>query len=212
MTANFDRFNASFDRARNVLLSALGHHFEAKKQEALHRHRQQLADNSTETTEGVAETLADSRGSSDDVVCDTLSSARDSRKRKNSNDGSDGSDDEERRDGGSAAEKRARSIPTTSASATTSNANESSESNGREEGHAIVLHNIGNGVESSSNNKENNATLRRGGIGEKGEIKKHYHLAICFQQTILFSTYLFSTNLTQTFVPLLYHLHIQHRQ
>ena len=113
MTANFDRFNASFDRARNVLLSALGHHFEAKKQEALHRHRQQLADNSTETTEGVAETLADSRGSSDDVVCDTLSSARDSRKRKNSNDGSDGSDDEERRDGGSAAEKRARSIPTT---------------------------------------------------------------------------------------------------
>ena len=197
MTANFDRFNASFDRARNVLLSALGHHFEAKKQEALHR--QQLADNYTETTEGVAETLADSRGS-DDVVCDTLSSARDSRKRKNSNDGSDGSDDDERRDGGSAAEKRARSIPTTSASATTSNANESSESNGREEGHAIVLHNIGNGVESSSNNKENNATLRRGGIGEKGEIKKHYHLAICFQQTILFSSNLFSTNLTQTFV------------
>ena len=118
---------------------------------------------------------------------------------------------DERRDGGSAAEKRVRSIPTT-ASATTSNANESSESNGREEGHAIVLHNIGNGVESSSNNKENNATLRRGGIDEKGEIKKHYHLAICFQQTILFSSNLFSTNLTQTFVPLLYHLHIQHRQ
>ena len=112
MMANVDRFNASFDWARNVFLSALGHHFEAKKQEALH-HRQQLADNSTETTEGVAETfLADSRGS-DDVVSDTLSSARDSRKRKNSNDGSDGSDDEERRDGGSAAEKRARSIPTT---------------------------------------------------------------------------------------------------
>ena len=190
MTANFDRFNASFDRARNVLLSALGHHFEAKKQEALHRHRQQLADNSTETTEGVAETLADSRGSSDDVVCDTLSSARDSRRKRKNSSCSDGSDDDERRDGGSAAEKRARSIPTTSASATTSNgnANESSESNGREEGHAIVLHNIGNGVESSSNNKENNATLRRGGIGEKGEIKKHYHLAICFQQTILFSS------------------------
>ena len=201
MTANaiidYDDISAFFDSVRNVFSN-----FSARHTQEAYQHRQQLADNSTETTEGVAETLADSRGS-DDVVCDTLSSARDSRKRKNSNDGSDGSDDEERRDGGSAAEKRARSIPTTSASATTSNANESSESNGREEGHAIVLHNIGNGVESSSNNKENNATLRRGGIGEKGEIKIHYHLAICFQQTILFSSYLFSTNLTQTFVLLI---------
>ena len=206
MTANaiidYDDISAFFDSVRNVFSN-----FSARHTQEAYQHRQQLADNATETTEG--ETLADSRGS-DDVVSDTLSSARDSRKRKNSNEGSDGSDDDERRDGGSAAEKRVRSIPTT-ASATTSNANESSESNGRE-GHAIVLHNIGNGVESSSNNKENNATLRRGGIGEKGEIKKHYHLAICFQQTILFSSNLFSTNLTQTFVPLLYHLHIQHRQ
>ena len=179
MTANaiidYDDISAFFDSVRNVFSN-----FSARHTQEAYQHRQQLADNATETTEG--ETLADSRGS-DDVVSDTLSSARDSRKRKNSNEGSDGSDDDERRDG-AAAEKRVRSIPTT-ASATTSNANESSESNGREEGHAIVLHNIGNGVESSSNNKENNATFRRGGISEKGEIEKHYHLAICFQQTIL---------------------------
>lgn len=97
MTANaiidYDDISAFFDSVRNVFSN-----FSARHTQEAYQHRQQLADNATETTEG--ETLADSRGS-DDVVSDTLSSARDSRKRKNSNEGSDGSDDDERRDGGS---------------------------------------------------------------------------------------------------------------